>query len=365
MLDRERHENHSLRLRPLGEWPFVSIVIPCYAEELHIEAVVRGAMTQRYPRDRVEILVVDGGSNDRTREIVARLAGEDGRVRLVDNPARIQSAAMNRAIKLSLGDVIVRMDAHAEYAEDYVAASVQVLRETGALNVGGAARARYRGSFQRALCTALSSPLGVGGSAYRDASREGFVESVWNGAFRREAFELAGLYDPEAVTNEDAELNQRIIEAGGSIYLSRDVVVYYYPRDSIEGLAQQYFSYGLGRARTALKHGHVFSPRPLVPFLMVTAFGVLATLALVTPWARALLAVLTVFYLGLVSAESFRLAWRHDPVLIPGLAAIFMVMHAAHGLGFWMGLLRYAGVELHRAPLEHLAARRRPETSGA
>jgi len=354
MVEQQRHEETSLRLAPLGETPFVSIVIPCYNEERYIEAVVRGALGQSYPAERMEILVVDGRSSDRTRAIVRELAREDARIQLLDNPRRYQSAAMNVAIKCSRGEVIVRMDAHAEYAVDYVAASVAVLRETGALNAGGAARARHRGSFQRALCAALTSPLGVGGSAYRDPSREGFVESVWNGAFRREAFELAGLYDPDAATNEDAELNQRIIAAGGSIYLSRDVVVYYYPRESIDGLWHQYFSYGIGRARTALKLGRLLSLRPLVPFLTVTAFGLLAALAVIAPPAGALLAIGVAMYLGLIVAESIHVAAREDLGLLPPIIVIFLVMHLAHGIGFWAGLMKYAGVELNRAPLERL-----------
>src|SRR6185312_3778855 len=137
--------------------------------------------------------------------------------------------------------VIVRMDAHAEYAPDYVACGVDALRRTGAAVAGGAARALANAPFQRALTAALSSPLGVGGSAYRDPTREGFVESVWGGAFRREVFEEVGLFDAGARANEDAELNQRIIEAGGSVYLSRDLVSYYYPRASLRELAAQYF----------------------------------------------------------------------------------------------------------------------------
>src|SRR5262249_48975266 len=181
-------------------------------------------------------------STDATRAIVARLAAADPRIRLVDNPARIQAAAMNLGIKRARGEVIVRLDAHAEYAPDYVAESVRALRRTGAFNVGGAARARARTPFQRAVCAALASPLGVGGSAYRDARREGFVESVWGGAFRREAFEGGGVDDARARTDEDAELNQRIIETGGGGYLSGAIVAFYYPRASRGGLARQYLA---------------------------------------------------------------------------------------------------------------------------
>lgn len=336
---------------PLEVRPLCSIVIPCLNEARDIEAVVRGAMEQRYPPHQLEILVADGGSTDATRAIVARLAAEDPRVQLVDNPGRFPSSGMNAGIRRARGVVIVRMDAHAAYAADYVLASVEALRRTGAANVGGAARARHRSTFQRAVTAALSSPLAVGGSAYRDPTREGFVETVFNGAFRREVIEHLGLYDERARTNEDAELNQRIIEAGGRVYLSRAIVAFYYPRTSLRGLATQYFGYGQGRARTLLRRRRLLSARPLVPFAALTILAVLSVFAALVPGTAWLLAVACELYAGVLVIEAARLA-ASDLRFFPLLLAIFPVMHAAHGLGLWEGLFRYAGVELdpHHAP---------------
>lgn len=339
-----------LLLPPLEERPTCSIIVPCLDEEAHIEAVLRSATTQTYPASLIEILVCDGGSTDGTRSIVERLAAEDPRVTLIDNPGRFPSAGMNEGIRRARGAVIVRMDAHAEYAPDYVAAAVDALRRTGATTAGGAARARANSPFQRALCAALSSPLGVGGSAYRDASREGFVESVWSGAFRREAFERVGLFDAEARANEDAELNQRIIEAGGTVYLSRDIVSFYYPRRSIGDLARQYFAYGKGRARTLLRRRRMLSPRPLVPFATVTGFSILVALTVVAPAWWPLLAIAAALYGGAVIAESARVARRTELRLLPQLVAIFPIMHAAHGVGVWAGLWTWVGADLPDPP---------------
>ena len=335
-----------LVLPPLEERPTCSVVIPCLDEEASIEAVVRAAMTQTYPVPLVEILVCDGGSSDGTREIVARLGAEDPRVVLVDNPGRFPSAGMNEGIRRARGAVIVRMDAHADYAPDYVAAAIDALRRTGATTAGGAARPRALGPFQRALSAALGSPLGVGGSAYRDPSREGFVESVWSGAFRREAFEQVGLFDAEARANEDAELNQRILEAGGTVYLSRDVVSYYYPRSSLGALARQYFAYGKGRARTLLRRRRLLSPRPLVPFAAVTALFVLALSTVLFPSTWPLLALAAIGYSAIVATEAVRVALRTDPSHLPRLLLIFPAMHGAHGVGVWAGLVRWAGETL-------------------
>src|SRR5580704_1096861 len=191
--------------------PFVTIAMPCLDEERFIEACLASVRRQDYPPDRYEILIADGGSTDATRAIIGRLAGLDPRIRLIDNPERIQAPAMNRMIRAARGEIVVRMDVHCEYGDDYVRRCVEALERTNADNVGGAQRARAKTFFQRALCAALESPLGVGGAKYRGADFEGFVDTVFLGAYRRRVFERIGLYDPKAVTNEDAELNQRII----------------------------------------------------------------------------------------------------------------------------------------------------------
>jgi glycosyltransferase involved in cell wall biosynthesis len=201
--------------------PRVTIAMPAYNEERFIEACIASVQAQDYPAELIEILVADGRSTDKTRDILDRLAEEDPRIRVIDNPARLQAAALGLLVKQASGDVIVRMDVHCEYAPDYVRKCVEVLERTGADNVGGAQRAKAKSFFQKALCAALDSPFGTGGVKYRSADGEGFVDTVFLGAFRRKIFETVGLWDPGAITNEDAELNQRILDGGGQIYLSR------------------------------------------------------------------------------------------------------------------------------------------------
>jgi succinoglycan biosynthesis protein ExoA len=318
--------------------PFVSIAIPCLNEEAHIERCVRDALGQDYPVELLEVIVADGGSSDRTREILDALASEDPRLRWLHNPGRIQACGMNTAFRAAKGDVLIRLDAHAEYARDYVSRCVEVLAQTGADNVGGAQRAKATTAFQRSLCAALDSPLGVGGAAYRSPEREGFVDTVFNGAFRRTILERVGLYDPGARTNEDAELNQRILAAGGKVYLSRNVVAHYYPRKSYWELSKQYFHYGRGRARTLMKHRHFVTVRPLVPFFAVV--GGVALLAL-APGALLTRAAFSAYAL-LTGAEAWRLARRHDGAHVLATWSMFPVMQISHGLGMASGLLRYS-----------------------
>jgi GT2 family glycosyltransferase len=323
----------------LGTRPFVTIAMPCLDEARYIEACLRSVLAQDYPPELIEILVADGGSRDGTRDAVARVAAADRRVALVDNPLRVQAAGMNAAIRRARGDVIVRMDVHCTYEPDYVRRCVEALERTGADNAGGAQRARAETPFQRAVCAALDSPLGVGGASYRSWSREGFVDTVFLGAFRRRVFEEVGLYDPGAVTNEDAELNQRILAAGGRVYLSRDVVVHYYPRGSFRALARQYYRYGRGRARTLLKHGTLPSLRPVLPAVAVATGAALLATAHLQPFTPFLLGA----FAALTGLEAVRVGRKGGIVQVLRVWAIFPVLYAAHGLGFAAGLARYLG----------------------
>jgi glycosyltransferase involved in cell wall biosynthesis len=317
--------------------PRVTIAMPAYNEEKYIEACIASVQAQDYPSELIEILVADGRSTDRTREILAQLAARDPRITVVDNPERLQAAGLGLMVKQASGDIIVRMDVHCEYAPDYVRKCVETLERTGADNVGGAQRAKANSLFQRALCAALTSPFGTGGVKYRSADAEGFVDTVFLGAFRRKIFETVGLWDPRAITNEDAELNQRILDSGGHIYLSRDIVVHYFPRDTFKKLAKQYFKYGCGRARTLLKLGTAPTLRPFIPFLMTV--GAATLVALPPLWPIAPIAFAT--YALATGAEATRVGAKLGPAALPLVWAMFPVLHISHGIGFAAGLVQY------------------------
>jgi glycosyltransferase involved in cell wall biosynthesis len=320
-----------------GARPLVTIGIPCLNEERYIEACLACVFAQDYPPDRLEIIIADGGSSDRTREILSEMARAHSNLRWIDNPGRIQAIGMNEIIRVARGDILVRLDAHAEYADDYVSECVSALERTGADNVGGAQRARSKSWFQRALCAAYESPAGVGGAKYKSDEAEGFVDTVWGGAFPLRVFSAVGMYDPGAVVNEDSELNQRILAAGGRIYLSPKIRAYYYPRDSFSALAKQYFRYGMGRARTVLKHRSLVTPRPVIPFAAVSV----GTLLWMTRRFHPLTAPLLLAYGAATGIEAVRVGRREGAWAIPVVWAIFPVMHVCHGVGFGAGLVRF------------------------
>jgi len=322
--------------------PFVTIAVPCFNEERHIEAFLDDVFAQDYPADSIEVLIGDGMSTDKTREILERIAKtrppSGTQLRMLDNPKRLQAAAMNIMIAAAKGDIIVRLDVHARYAKDFVRQCVTVLQETGAQNVGGPARPAAETWFQKAVCAALLSKLAVGNSSYRNLDAEGWVETAFPGAFPREVFEVVGGFDPNAVTNEDAELNQRIHEAGGRVFLSQKIVVHYFPRDSYRGLMKQYFKYGKGRARTMLKHRGLPTIRPLLPFFLVVGG---ATLLVTSPWHPLLLPAIGL-YGSAALLEGLRVAAKEKRLhLAPVVASIFPVLHMSHGVGFAAGLAHY------------------------
>jgi hypothetical protein len=259
-------------------------------------------------------------------------------------------------VKQATGDIIVRMDVHCEYAPDYVRKCVETMERTGADNVGGAQRAKAKSFFQKALCAALDSKLGTGGVKYRSPDAEGFVDTVFLGAFKRKVFETVGLWDPKAITNEDAELNQRILETGGQIYLSRDIVVHYFPRDTFKTLAKQYYKYGRGRARTLLKLGTFPTLRPLLPFFMTTGAASLVGIPLLWPIAPAAFAT----YALATGAEAVRVSHKAGlgVAAIPLVWAMFPVLHLSHGSGFAAGLVQYLRKPDWPAEPERIGARK-------
>ena len=228
--------------------PFVSVIIPIRNEEKYLAQCLQSVIAQDYPKDRMEILVVDGKSEDRSREIVAEFGSKYPMIKLLDNPRLIVSTAMNIGIKNAKGDVIIRVDGHCLLESDYISQCVKCLRRTGADNVGGLMQAVGQGYVGEVIALALNSFFGSGGSKFHYASKEQYVDTVYLGAFPRHVFDKVGLFNEKLVRNQDYELNYRIRAAGGKIFLSPAIKSYYYGRSSLRDLWHQYFQYGFWSA---------------------------------------------------------------------------------------------------------------------
>jgi len=316
----------------------VSIVLPCRNERGHIESCLAGVLAQDL-QEPFEVLVADGMSTDGTRDCVSRLAQFDPRVRLIDNPGQITPMALNAAIVAAQGKIIIRMDAHTDYATDYARQCVAVLRETGADNVGGPALTHAEGYVQRAISAAFHSPFSVGGARFHNVNYEGEVDTVVYGCWYKETLERIGMFDPELVRNQDDELNLRLRRAGGTLWQSLRIKSFYSPRGSLKSLFRQYQQYGYWKVRVIQKHKLPASPRHLVPVVFVLGLlaGWLPGLVW-TPWLALYAGGLAVYaLLGLLM--SARSAATYGLDLLPILPTVFFTFHAAYGWGFLRGLV--------------------------
>lgn len=342
--------------------PFVSVVLPARNEERFIECCLQSLLSSDYPAERMEVIVVDGVSEDRTAQIVSRLASEDARIRLLENPDRTVPYAMNMGIQAARGKIIVRVDAHATYPADYIPRSVRSLLETGAWNVGGVwvTKPGGRGVWARAISLALTHPFGVGGSAYRTGAKSGWVDTVPFGAFRREAFECAGLYRECLTRHQDYELNARIRSAGGRVYLDPDIRCEYYARPSLSALARQKYADGKWCVYSWLVCPEAYAFRHAAPGIMVAVVALLAAGSTLSPVPLGALGVLGVLYfLGCANAAGEMLATsrRWEALLTP---AVFPILHFGHGVGVVAGLLsgrRWAGTASASRPAPRLTVR--------
>jgi succinoglycan biosynthesis protein ExoA len=309
-------------------------------EEAYIRACLRSVVDQDYPKELTEVLVIDGMSRDASRSIVEDFIKNHSYVKLLDNPHQTTTRALNKGVRLSAGDVIVRVDAHSCIEPDYLRCAAEALQRTGADNVGGLMRPVGKSLLQRAIALAMGSPFGVGTSRFHYCEKEMFVDTVYLGAYRRQVFEKIGLFDEGAHYGEDDELNYRLVKSGGKILLSPTIKSHYFPRRSLPALWRQYFNYGRGKVRTIKKHGRPPSWAHLAPSAFVLA--ILGSLALwnVVPFFKWVFVAVVISYLVAATAATVAIAGRQGWRFAPLMPLVFFTMHASYAIGFLAGVLR-------------------------
>jgi succinoglycan biosynthesis protein ExoA len=315
----------------------VSVLVPVLNEEACIRETVAAMQGQRFD-GTIEFLLMDGRSEDATRSILEQLAAADPRIRVIDNPARSTPSALNAGLRHASGDYVARMDAHAYYPPTYVSAGVERLRRGDVEWVSGPAIPEGRGRWSRLVSLALSTWLGVGGSRKWGGSEEIDVDTgVFAGVWRRSTLERHGGWDEGWPANQDSELASRVIADGGRIVCLPELGARYMPRDSLPGLARQYFRYGYYRSKTSRRHPHSMRRSHLLPPALVLALpAALAGPGLLRTVARLALAA----YLACVAAVSLRTT-RGNSSEAPGLAVVFATIHLSWGLGFLCGCARF------------------------
>ena len=285
---------------------------------------------------RMEVIVADGMSTDGTRELIEQFAGS---VRRIDNPERTTSWALNRAIAASRGEIIVRMDAHARVAADYISRCVDALERTGADNVGGVVVhiAKSDGWFAGPIVEALGHPFGVGNSHFRiGASEEAWVDTVFGGCWRREVFSRVGMFNTDLARGQDMEFNQRLRRAGGRILLSPKIVSYYYTRSRLAEFARHNFSNGVWAVVPfAVTDVVPVRWRHLMPMAMVVALGIAG--ALDVGAAAAMAGVYAIANVASSASVAIRRGKWSYAALLP---VVFGCLHFSYGLGSVWGAVK-------------------------
>ncbi len=314
--------------------PFVSVIMPIRNEEAFIARSLGAVLTQDYPANKIEVLIADGMSDDKTLEIIRALPGAD-RVHVIDNPAYIQTAGLNRAIPHTRGEIIIRVDGHTVIAPDYVRQCAQTLEQTGAQNVGGPMNPIGITPMGKAIAIAGKSSFAVP-TAFHVTQKAQDTDTVYLGAWRREIFDRVGLFNEHVNINEDYEFNYRIIKAGGRVYLNPAIQSQYFGRQTITALAHQYFRYGMVKVKTLHTHPGSLKLRHLVAPVFVAGVLIGGVLSLFHPlFALLWLAGITVYgglnlFFSLKAAPNFE--WR--------IPLVFLTIHITWGSGFWIGLFR-------------------------
>ena len=307
--------------------PAISVILPVLNEESHLEDAVHSILSQDY-HGAIEVILAVGPSHDRTLEIAQSISRRDSRVVIVENPSGRTAAGLNLALHTSQSPVVVRVDGHAQIPHNYLSLVVEILNSTGAVNVGGVMAAVGKTHFEKAVAGAMRSPLGVGASRFHTGGEAGVVDTVYLGAFRREALLAIGGFDERFTRAQDWELNFRFRENGGIVYFDPRLHVTYRPRSTVKALAKQYFEYGRWRRVVSRRHAGTINLRYLAPPVALIGFIASVVAGIFAP----ILFTPAVIYLLFVLAASLSIASSIREYFL--LLAVIPTMHFAWGAGF-------------------------------
>ena len=316
------------RKSELSASPDLSVILPVLNEANHLAAAVKAILAQDY-QGRFEVILAVGPSKDQTLEIANQLAKFDFRVVVVLNPTGRTAAGLNIALAKSNSPIIVRVDGHAEIPSNYLSIAVELLRETGAVNVGGLMGAVGKTRFEKSVARAMRSPLGVGAAKFHTGGGSGEVDTVYLGCFLREALIEIGGFDERFTRAQDWELNFRLRKRGGKIYFDPRLEVTYRPRPNLAALAKQYFEYGRWRRVVSRKHSGTINYRYLAPPLALT--GTVLSLIAGATLSKSLF-IPAIIYVGFTVIAGLALGkgWL-EKMIMP---AVLFTMQMAWGAGF-------------------------------
>lgn len=319
--------------------PKVSVIVPCYNEQSTIRPLLEALRSQTFPRAEMEVIIADGMSTDRTRQVIAAFQNDfpDLEVRLVDNTVRTIPAGLNCAIEAARGEFIIRLDAHSKPYSDYVANCIEAHAAGRGDNVGGVWEIQPGAQtwIANSIAAAASHPLGVGDAMYRLAASASEVDTVPFGSYRRTLIAKIGGYNESLLTNEDYEFNTRIRKSGGRVWLDPSIRSIYFSRSTLGELIRQYWRYGFWKWRMLRRFPDTIRWRQALPPLFVLSLIVVALISILLPFAWWLLvAELILYFSVLLLAGAYAALKRRKPYLLFGLPLAISAMHLAWGSGF-------------------------------
>lgn len=322
--------------------PLVSTIIPIRNEEGIIRRNLEAIFAQDYPQGQLEILAIDGLSEDNTRTIVQALQADCPNLQLIDNPARFTPHALNVGLRSASGEIIIILGGHSEIASDFISQCVAALHTYDVDAVGGVIETVGETYQARVIALAMSSRFGVGGVTFRIGHGEPVVvDTVVYGAYKRKIVELAGGFDEELIRNQDDEYNYRIRKLGGKLLFSPRIRSRYFSRGSLRKLWTQYYQYGLYKVRVLQKHPRQMRPRQFAPAIFVGAVVGGGLLSLLIPTLGLLWIGVLILYLSVNILASVVSAARNGWIYLPLLPLVFATLHFSYGLGFWHGLVKF------------------------
>jgi len=323
----------------------VSVVVPIRNEQAYIKNFIDSLLAQDYPKEKLEILLIDGLSEDNTLEIIRPYLEEYEFIKLIKNEKKTVQHALNIGIKSAGGEYVVRMDAHAGYEPNYISQCIDCFKKSGANNVGGPTIAKGFNETQRVISAIYSSPFALGGGLHYNKNFEGYSDTVSWGCFKREYLISLGMYDERLPRSEDDDLNFRITQSGGKIYISPKIKSEYYPKESFTKLFKQYFSYGVWKIAVIKKHRRPLKITQLIPMLFIAFLIIFGIMSFLEQTFLNLFLLGISFYFLLSVFFSFRNEQVNNLKERLLLMWAQFVVHVSYGLGFWVGIFKFWSVK--------------------
>ena len=327
----------------------VAVIIPCKNEEHYIEKCINSILNSNYPKELLSIYVCDGLSTDNTVEIVKNSIKNNPEVNLLINKEQTTPQGLNLGLKTAQSDVKIILGAHSEVDPNFIQENVNILQQHSEVGcAGGVIKNVFENKTSEVIGAAMSSPFGVGNAHFRTGAKDGIVDTVAFGAYRKEVFEKIGYFDEELVRNQDDEFNFRLIKNGYKIFLSQKIISLYYVRASFKKLFKQYYQYGYWKVFVNKKHQTVTSIRQLIPMFFVLFLFLGVITSFIHPYLFLFNSVVLMMYFVL----AFMFAKKVSPNLknVPSIITTFLILHLSYGSGYLKGILDF--ILLNKKPVK-------------